>query len=84
MGKWTIAGLYEDYCILVIIAAYFGFFFILVMSTFSNDYAILVSTNDYNEHWVELVAFGIALPGIIRMSLKHFKNGGNTRHPREK
>lgn len=79
MGKISIVGLYEDYCIVVLLGAFLTFFFTLLMSSFSSDYTILVSTNDYNEHWAEVIAFGIALPGILRQFVMHFRAGGNTK-----
>lgn len=79
MAKISWIGVYEDYCIVILVAAFFTFYFTLVSATFSSDYTILVSTNDYNEHWIEVVAFGIAIPGIIVQAVRHFKAGGNTR-----
>jgi hypothetical protein len=75
-------GFYEDYCVFVLIVAFSAYAMVLVSSSLAPDYSVFVSTNEFGEHWYQLVAFGVAVPGIARLAWRHLGVGGHTRQRR--
>jgi len=78
--KTSWVGVYEDYCVFVLVVTFTIYALILFSASLTPDYSLFVSTNTYNEHWAQLIAFGTAVPGIVRLTFKHYRIGGHTKN----